>query len=224
MALNLSKGDVKVIKKESGQAVTNLTVGVTWGKINKLGSVPAKMGGLRNLFGAVSSAVGALEAVDLDLSIVTVDKNGNFLEDCAFYTPGKAAFGGAIRHSGDDRQGDDEDDGLDNERIQFQGLKVATQTQVQTAYIILNSYTHQKFDQIPYIRLGIYDGLYGLKDKASRLMEFDLTNDKTFVGTESLILAKLNKTSSGWELSAIGKATGDRSIQDIKRRIQTERI
>lgn len=222
MALNLSKGDKAVVKKESGQSVTNLTVGVTWGKINKLGSVPSKLGGLRNLFSAASAAVGALESVDLDLSIVTTDAQGNFLEECAFYS--KTPFGGAIKHSGDDRQGDDEDDGLDNERIQFQGLKVATGTKVQNAYIILNSYSHQKFDQIPYIRLGIYDGLYGLRDKAARLMEFDLTNDKTFAGNESLILAKLVKTSAGWELEAIGKATADRSIQEIKRRITAERI
>lgn len=220
--LNLSKGDKVVVRKESGQSVTNLTVGVTWGKINKLGDIPgAKDKGLiGKLFGKAAQVTGQLEAVDLDLTILTVDSSGNFLEECAFYS--KTPFGGAIAHSGDDREGDDEDDGLDNERIKFQGLKVATQTQVQTAYIVLNSYSHQQFDQIPYIRLGIYDGLYGLRDKAARIMEFDLTNDKTFVGNESLILARLDKTSAGWEITALGQATNDRSISEIKRRIANQ--
>lgn len=216
--LNLSKGDKVVIKKESGQSVTNLTVGANWGKIPALPKTG--VGFFDKLAGKVTAAAG--QAVDLDLSIVTTNASGRFLEECAFYS--KSPFNGAILHSGDDRSGDDSDDGFYNERIQFKGLTVATQTQVQNAYIILNSYSHHKFDQIPYIRLGIYDGLYRLSDKASRLMEFDLTNDKTFVGAESLILAKLTKTSAGWELSAIGKATDDRSIAEIKQRIQREHL
>lgn len=220
MALNLSKGDKAVVKKESGQAVTNLTVGATWGKIDRTAKVKTGFGFADKLLNRAKSAAGVYEDVDLDLTIATFNKEKQLTGECAFYS--KDLFNGAIRHSGDDRGGDEEDDNLDNERIQFQGLKVATQTSVQSAFIILNSYSHQKFDEIPHVRLGIYDGLYGLKDKASRLFEFDLKNDKSFEGAEAVILARLDKTSAGWELTAIGKPTNDMSIRQITDRIKRE--
>lgn len=220
MALNLSKGEKVVIKKESGQSVTNLTVGTSWGKIDRTPTVKTGIGFADRLLNRAKSAAGVYEDVDLDLTIVTFDKAGNVAGECAFYS--KNLFSGAILHSGDDRGGDEEDDGLDNERIQFQGLKVATQTNVQSAFIILNSYSHQKFDEIPHVRLGIYDGLYGLKDKASRLFEFDVKNDKSFEGAEGVILARLDKSAAGWELTTIGKATNDTSIRQIIDRIKKE--
>lgn len=227
MALNLSKGQKTVVKKSSGQAVTNLTVGVSWAKINRLGNLPvSEKGFLGRMFSKASNsaakATGQLEDVDLDLTIATFDASGNAVGECAFYA--KTLFDGAIVHSGDDRGGDDEDDGLDNERIKFQGLKVATQTSVQSAFIILNSYSHQKFDEIPHIRLAIYDGLFGLTDKAPRLLEFDLKNDKSFNGAEAVILARLDKTAGGWELTAIGQPTSDQSIRAIVSRIKSEHL
>lgn len=222
MALNLSKNDKVVVKKESGQSVLNLTVGAAWGKIDRSAKIKTGIGFADRLLNRAKSSAGMLESVDLDLTIVTFDAAGNELEECAFYS--KTPFGGLIKHSGDDRGGDDEDDGLDNERIQFQGLKIATQTKVQSAFIILNSYSHQKFDEIPFVRLGIYDGLYGLADKAARLLEFDLTHEKQFDGSEALILARLDKSSAGWELTAIGQATSDTSIREIKSRIKREHL
>lgn len=220
--LNLSKGQTATVQKETGGAVTNLTVGANWGKINRMPVPKTGLGFLDKLVGKASTAAGTLEAVDLDLTVVTFDAAGNKLEECAFYN--KRAHDGIIAHSGDDREGDSEDDGLDNERIQIQGLKLATQTKAQSAFIILNSYSHQKFDEIPYIRLAIYDGLFGLSDKAPRLMEFNLTNEKQFAGNESLILARLDKTSGGWALKAIGEATADRDIRSIVNRIKANHL
>lgn len=220
--LNLSKGDTVVVKKEEGGAVQNITVGVNWGKINRLPVPKTGLGFFDKLVGKAASAAGTLEDVDLDLTVVTFDSAGNKLDECAFYR--KVTHDGIITHTGDDRGGDDEDDGLDNERIKIQGLKLATQTSAQSAFIILNSYSHQKFDEIPYIRLGIYDGLYNLSDKAPRLMEFNLTNDKQFAGKEGLILARLDKTSAGWTLKAIGEATDDRSIAAIITRIKQNHL
>ncbi|AZV02091.1 hypothetical protein Arno162_51 [Pectobacterium phage Arno162] len=220
MAIKLSKGDKSVVKKETGAPVQNLTVGVNWGKITAVQKIGLSF--VDKMIGKASAAVGAMQAVDLDLTIVTFDKSGNKLAECAFYN--KKPFNGYISHSGDDRKGDDEDDGLDNERIQFRGLDVATKTSVQSAFIVLNSYSRQKFDQIPYINLAIYDGLFGLADKAPRLMTFDLTNDSAFKGSEGLILARLDKSAQGWELKAIGQPTDDGSIAALVRRIEREHL
>lgn len=218
MTLLLNKGQSATVRKENGQPVMDITIGANWGKIDTLtGNVKTGVGFLDKVIGKASSAVGAKEAVDLDLSVLTFDAQGNLVDRC--YFGNQRPRGDVLVHTGDDRQGDDEDDGLDNERIQLRGLKLA-QTTARTAVIILNNFTQQPFEKIPYIRLGIYDGLYGLRDKAARLMGFDLTEDKRFTGAKALILAKLVKTAQGWELFTIGEPTTDSSILDMQRRIQ----
>lgn len=222
MTLILNKGQQTTVRKENGGApVMNITVGVSWGKINRMSVPKTGVGFFDKLVGKAGAVAGTLEDVDLDLSILMFDARGQLVDECAFYH--KQALNQSVLHSGDDRGGDAEDDGLDNERIQFKGLEVA-KTNVASAFIVLNSYTHQKFDEIPHIRLGLYDGLYGLRDKAARLQEFDLTNDKMFVGAEAVILARLDKTPGGWAITAIGQPTADSSIAALRTRIQSEHI
>lgn len=213
--LILNKGQQTRIANEAGTPIMNITVGCNWGKISRIPSTG--LGLMDKLFGKAAQVAGQLEAVDLDLSILMYDKSGHKVEECAFYR--NKSCNGAVLHSGDDREGDDSDDGLDNERIQFKGLEVAKHP-VQTAFIILNSYTHQKFDAIPYIRLGIYDGLFSLSQKAARLQEFNLHNDKSFVGAEAVILARLDKTTKGWELTVLAEPSKDTSISAIDHRIR----
>ncbi|XAO54191.1 tellurite resistance protein terD [Yersinia phage vB_YenM_P778] len=219
MSIILSKGTQTTIKSATGTPVMNLTVGAQWGMINKMGLPEVKNGFLSKLLNKASEVTGQLEAVDLDLSIIMYDANKRKVGECAFYS--KNALNGAVLHSGDDRSGDASDDLLDNERIQFKGLEVA-KTSVQTAVVVLNSFSHQKFDEIPFIRLAIYDGLYSLSEKAPRLMEFDLTNDKSFVGAEAVVLARLDKTNSGWAVTAIADAGRESSIAALDSLIQSK--
>ncbi|MFW3388060.1 UNVERIFIED_CONTAM: hypothetical protein RF648_18870, partial [Kocuria sp. CPCC 205274] len=87
----------------------------------------------------------------------------------------------------------------------------------ETFFVILNSYRHHRFDEIPYIGFSIYDGLYGLKDKAARLMEFTLHNDSTFKGVEAAIMARVDRTNKGFTVTPIGKPTSDRDIAGLRR-------
>lgn len=218
MTMILNKGQSATIRKENGQPVMDITVGANWGKIDTLtNGLKTGVGFFDKLVGKATSAVGAKESVDLDLSVLTFDAQGQLVDRC--YFGNQRPNGDVLIHTGDDRQGDDEDDGLDNERIQIKSLKLA-QTRAQTAVIVLNNFTQQPFEKIPYIRLGIYDGLFGLRDKAPRLIGFDLTGDKRFTGAKALIMAKMVKGAQGWELVTIGEPTPDSSILELQRRIQ----
>ncbi|MCS5737104.1 TerD family protein, partial [Herbiconiux daphne] len=164
MAIILKKGEETVLVNDKGMPVLNLTVGANWGKINRLGSAP-KAGFIDRLIGNVAKVTGQLEDVDLDLSLLFFNGSKEFVEKC--YFGNKTLFGGAVSHTGDDLTGDDEVDEADNERIKFKGAVIPMT--VQTVFVVLNSYRHQNFGEIPFVGFSIYDGLYGLGDKAPRL-------------------------------------------------------
>ena len=206
----LQKNESVAVAKDDGRPVINLTVGAAWGKINALGtSKPA--GFFSKVFGAVGMEETVLESVDLDLSLLFFSKKIGFLDKCYF---GNRSLWNGVQHSGDNLEGSDVvDAGKDNERISIKGMTVPSQ--VDTIFLVLNSFRHHKFDKLPYIGVSIYDGLYGLKDKADRLMEFRIDNDKSFAGVESAIMARLDRTPKGFVLTSIGKPTKDTSLSGL---------
>jgi hypothetical protein len=116
MAINLQKGQRIDLRKESGATLTDFCVGVNWGAIETKG------------FLGLSKNV---TNVDLDLSCILVNANKQICDHLysPLYKPeilqrfglpnGKLVTKeGALRHSGDDLEGDKGgDDGLDNEII-----------------------------------------------------------------------------------------------------------
>lgn len=213
MAIILNKGEtVAVNKKDSDVPVVNLTVGAGWGKIAKMGESKAA-GFLSKLLNKVGASDVVYEDVDLDLSLVFFNSKKEVINTC--YFGNKNLWNGAIQHTGDDLVGSDESDGSDNERIKIQGIKVPAD--VSSIFVILNSYRHHRFDEIPYIGFSIYDGLYNLNDKAARLMDFRLDNDSTFKGSEAAIMARIDRTAKGFTVTPIGQPTADRDIAGLRR-------
>ncbi len=116
MAIRLEKGQRINLEKSNGSKLTDFCVGCNWGAIVSGGFLG---------FGKT------VQDVDLDLSCVMVDANGNLVdhiysplykhEFLARYgmPPGKIDSNErALHHSGDDLKGDQTgDDGLDNEII-----------------------------------------------------------------------------------------------------------
>lgn len=212
MAIILEKGKTVDVKKEdTGVPIINLTVGAGWGKIARMGTSKAA-GFLSKLIGSVASDV-VYEDVDLDLSLIIFNDKKERIETC--YFGNKRCFNGAIQHTGDDLVGTEDSDGADNERIKIQGAQIPANA--AHIFVILNSYRHHKFDEIPFIGFSIYDGLFGLNDKAARLMEFRLDNDSTFKGSEAAIMARIDRTPKGFVVTPIGKPTADRSISELQR-------
>lgn len=211
MAINLQKGQKIDLRKESGESLTNFCIGVNWGAIETTKS---------GLFGIGTKKV--VEDVDLDLSCVMLDASGNVVD--WLYSPDYNAWlsknnlplgklqssEGALRHSGDDRQGDvGGDDGLDNEVITVDLNRV--NSTIEKIYFFINIYLAQgqnfDFAQIPFAKIRMYEGTPSRVN--SVFSNFDIVTDNNFKGKRAIILAKLYKRNGEWKFDAIGDPTDD---------------
>jgi tellurium resistance protein TerZ len=219
MAINLSKGQKIDLTKSSGETLTNFCVGVNWGVIYKES---------KSFFGGVKKVA---EDVDLDLSCVLTDTEGNTVD--YIYSPAYNGFlkknnlplgklhtiDGALRHSGDDRQGDvGGDDGLDNEVITVNLAKL--DAKVDKIFFFINIYLNpgQNFDfsHIPYAKIRMYEGTPSRVNTV--FASYDITTNASFAGKGALILGKLYKRNNNWRFDAIGDPSNDRFfIETISR-------
>ncbi|BDQ27364.1 TerD family protein [Helicobacter heilmannii] len=191
MAVSLVKGQKISLKKESGEKLSAFCVGANWGALSKKG-----------WFGNTKT-----EAVDLDLS-VGLFADTKFV-DCVYY--GKQAASG-IKHSGDDRTGDvGGDDGLDNEVISI--ALDSLQPEITQLVFVLSSYTHIKFDAIPFASIRLYEGTPS--QVKSIFATYNAANDAAFAGKEAMILGKLYLHNGEWKFSAIGEPTADSKLEDL---------
>ncbi|MEY4926980.1 MAG: hypothetical protein RI894_1416 [Bacteroidota bacterium] len=197
MQLNLTKGDKLNLTKADGRALTHICVGLNWGMITK-----------KSLFGAST----AKEPVDLDASVALFDANNQFLEK--IYFGNLSSSDNAIKHSGDDTIGDDENDEFDNEVITIDLTRI--KPNVDKIVVILNSYKKQDFATIPYAHLRIYEGTPERVD--SVFAKFNIAAEAKFSGFVSMILGKLYKHKGEWKLETIGEPTKD---QDLSATIAT---
>lgn len=220
MAINLTKGQKIDLRKASGEALTNFCVGVNWGAIETLKS---------GFLGFGQKKV--VEDVDLDLSCILVDSSGQLVD--WIYSPeyngylsknnfplGKLVTkDGALRHSGDDRQGDvGGDDGLDNEIIAIDLKKV--DSGVDKIFFFLNIYLSQgqnfDFSQVPFAKIRMYEGTP--TRVASIYSNYDIVTDGSFKGKGALVLGKLYRKNGDWKFDAIGDPSDDKIfLQTIQR-------
>jgi tellurium resistance protein TerZ len=211
MSINLKKGQKIDLTKSSGESLSNFCVGVNWGAFEV-----AKPGFL----GFGSKMV--VEDCDLDLSCVMTDTGGEMVD--ALYSPeyngwlrknnfplGKLeSLDKALRHSGDDRQGDvGGDDGLDNEVISVDLNRV--DTRVDKIYFFLNIYLNEgqsyDFSDIPFAKIRMYEGTPSKVQSVHAT--FDVVTDSTFKEKKALILGKLYRKNGQWKFDAMGDSTND---------------
>lgn len=210
MAITLTKGQKIDLRKDSGEVLTNFCVGVNWGAIETI---------KKGLFGSKK----IIEDVDLDLSCILTDGSGNLVD--YIYSPAYNAFlqrnnlplgklttnDGALKHSGDDRQGDTGgDDGLDNEIITIDLNRV--NSSIEKIFFFINIYLNQgqnfDFSQIPYAKIRMYEGTSTRVIKVHS--SFDITTDSTYTNKRALIMGKLYKRNGEWKFDAIGDPTDDK--------------
>lgn len=159
-------------------------------------------------------------SVDLDSSILVFDENKNLI-DKVYY--GNLSSGdGAIRHSGDDREGDKfGNDGLDNEVITINFKRLTA----RAAYLvsILNNYTQQRFGSIPNIELRIYTNESGKKnDVGDVIASYKLDNNKEYDKCKAIVLGHFYKHNGVWKFSVDGEGTTDSSISEMAKGIAKE--
>lgn len=213
MAINLVKGQKIDLRKKTrsgattGETLTEFCVGVNWGAIEKR----------QKRFWGGEKIVK--QAVDLDLSCIILFKEKDTFDHLYSpeynpqqlakigFPPGKLiSRDGSLKHSGDDLTGDlDGDDGLDNEIITVNLLKVHPDaTQI---YFFLNNVGPEDFQQIPFAKIRMYEGTPS--HVKSVFATFDIVSDAAYLGKRALIMGKLYKRNGEWKFSAIGDATDD---------------
>jgi tellurium resistance protein TerZ len=212
MAINLTKGQKIDLRKSTGEALTNFCVGVNWGAIETM--KPGFLG-----FGQKK----VVEDVDLDLSCILVDSSGELVD--WIYSPEYNGFlsknnfplgklttkEGALRHSGDDRQGDvGGDDGLDNEIITVDLNRV--DSKVDKIFFFLNIYLNQgqnfDFSHVPFAKIRMYEGTPTRVNNV--YSNYDIVTDNTYKGKGALVLGKLYKRNNEWKFDAIGDSSDDK--------------
>lgn len=186
--LDLTKGMSLDLSKTEN--IEKIFVGANWGKIKKGGFLG---------FGT------ELIKVDLDISAVALDEQDNTVE-WVYY--GRKS-GNGISLDKDDRDGDDEDDGADNETLTVELSKL--NPKVTKIYFCLVSFLGQEFREIPFATMKMYDKNH--KDLAG--IAFDIPNTPECHKSTSIIFAVLEKKPEGWIYRAICKSTNCSSIEAV---------
>jgi tellurium resistance protein len=215
MAINLTKGQKINLKKDNGSTLQQFCVGCNWGAIRQKGG----------FLGLGTKTVD----VDLDLSCVMLDANGNLVDH--IYSPLYrkdllARFGlppgklqsndGALRHTGDDLKGDtDGDDGLDNEIITVDLPRVSPQ--VDQIFFFLNNVGKEDFSLIPYAAIRMYEGTPQRVNTV--FAKYDVAAEPQFAGKRAQIMGKLYRRNGEWKFAAIGDAYEDGFLAETIARI-----
>ena len=235
MAINLEKGQRINLEKSNGSKLTSFCVGCNWGAIETTSykEVVISEGflgfGRKTEMRAVKSEVD----VDVDLSCVMADENGEFVD--ALYSPlykpeflaryglprGKeVSLDGALKSAGDDTEGDKGgDDGLDNEIISVDLSRVSQET--SQIFFFLNIYSPKTIDfqKIPYAAIRMYEGT---PTKVNEVFaKYDVAKESQFAGKRALVMGKLYRRNGEWKFAAIGDAFNDDDLCQTLQRILT---
>ena len=205
MAIDLVKGQRIDLRKKTGSTLTKFCVGVNWGAIETPGG----------FLGLGKKTID----VDLDLSSILINSKNELVDH--IYSPlykvellgkfglpkGKlTSLDGALRHSGDDREGDKGgDDGLDNEIITVDLEKL--NKDITQIFFFLNNVGKEDFAQIPYAKIRMYEGTSTQVKEV--FASYNVSAEAQYSSKRALIMGKLYKKENDWRFNAIGDATDD---------------
>ncbi|MGQ0623343.1 MAG: TerD family protein [Sporichthyaceae bacterium] len=175
--VSLKKGERVSLVKTGAPALSTLTLGLGWD--------PATAG----------------KSIDLDASVIAFDAAGADLEICYFMN--LVAFGGAIKHSGDNLTGDGDGD---DEQIQIDLTRLPAN--VHTLVATINSFRGHKFTEIRGAFARLCDARSG-----AELVRFDLTESAPNTG---VLMCAISRAAAGtWEMRALGTFHDGRSGKNM---------
>ncbi len=190
MGISLTKQQTISLEK-AGQGLTRIFMGLGWDVAQ-----PKKRGFL-GLGGG-----GAPVSIDLDASCVAFAPGGRHLE--TVYFGQLTGIGGAVKHGGDNLTG--AGDG-DDERIYVDLNRVPDG--VQTLLFTVNSFRGQTFDQVENAFCRVVDLSGSGEDEIARL---NLSEQGSHTG---MVMVKVARGGSGWQLTAIGDKLDGRTAKDL---------
>lgn len=187
--ITLKKGNTISLIKDNGNSLDFVRVGVNWGAIRK-----------RVFFNMIPMTTN----VDLDASLSAFDTEMNHVY--TVYYNKLSSPDGAIKHFGDDLEGDlHGDDGLDNEII-WVDLK-SINKDVKQIFLYLNSYSQQNFSKIPFSEINIYS-------QNECLANFNLSASDEYANYVSMLMGRLVLKNDRWEFEVIGTPIAAKDISE----------
>ncbi|WP_457033507.1 TerD family protein [Kitasatospora sp. P5_F3] len=186
MSVNLGKGEGISLRKSDGGALSVVRMGLGW-------QAAARKGFLAKLMA---------REIDLDASAVLFAA-GHQLVDTVYFN-NLTSKDGSVRHTGDNlvggavKGGDDESILVDLQRVP---------TQVEQIVFTVNSFTGQTFE-------AVQDAFCRLVDESNgqELARYTLTGGGPYTAQ---IMAKVQRTATGWQMTAIGAPATGRTFKDL---------
>ncbi len=185
--VSLAKGQSVSLEKRSGEALSNVTMGLGW-------DVKQKKGFFANLLG------GDGGDIDLDASCLLFNVNREAVD--AVWFRQLRSEDGSIVHTGDNRTG--AGDGDDEQIIvDLKGVPESVNTLVFT----VNSFQGDTFDRIENAYCRLVDNATG-----QEIARYDLSGSGSHTAQ---VMAKLTRNGGGWTMTAIGEITSGRTFHDM---------
>jgi len=194
--MNLAKGNTLNLAKGAAATLPIFKLGASWDKKGK------------KLFGIFG---GKHKSVDLDLCSFAV-ADGKIVKECSFQNKNA----GYMVSSGDDRSGGGSED-KDNEIITLDMSKVPAN--IDAIIMIINSFSGEKFDEIDYAKIRVYEGQDNVPTKVH--CSYNVASDPSFIGGRTLIIGSIFRNGDGWDFKAIGEMRSYQYIRDFKREVES---
>ncbi|QKV93747.1 TerD family protein [Streptomyces sp. NA02950] len=193
MTVNLSKGQQISLSKSDGEALGVVRMGLGW-------QAARRKGLLGRLIGA--------RDIDLDASaLLFIDRK---MADVVFFQHLRSDDG-SVRHDGDNlvggagQGGDDESVIVDLQRVP---------PKVNQIVFTVNSFTGQKFQEVQNAFCRLVD-----ENTDQELARYTLTGGGQYT---AMIMAKVFRSDSGWQMAAIGAPSHGRTFEDLLPDIVTQ--
>ncbi|MFT5894053.1 MAG: tellurium resistance protein TerZ [bacterium] len=188
MSISLAKGQTVSLEKDSG--LSKVFMGCGWDPAQ-----PKKKGFFASLLGG-----GAADDIDLDASVIVFDADKKQL-DVVWFQQLKSKDG-SINHSGDNLTGEGEGDD-ETIYVDLKALNSAAKYLVFT----VNSFRGQTFDEVENAFARLVD-----QSKNAEICRYTLTEKGRNTG---VVMASMEKTGSGWQLTAHGTPSNGQTAADL---------
>ncbi|MFF9347856.1 TerD family protein [Streptomyces sp. NPDC014734] len=185
MSVDLSKGQRISLAKSGGGELTVVRMGLGWKAAPRKGFL------------------ARLTAREIDLDASAILFAGGQAQDVVFFQH-LTSDDGAVRHTGDNlvggagQGGDDESIVVDLHRVP---------AHVDQIVFTVNSFTGQTFEEVENAFCRLVDETTG-----QELARYTLTGGGRHTAQ---IMAKVTRSGSGWQMTAIGAAANGRTFQDL---------
>ncbi|WP_316525826.1 TerD family protein [Kitasatospora brasiliensis] len=187
MSVSLAKGQKISLEKPGGGQLSLVRMGLGWKAAERKGFL-AKL-------------LAAGREIDLDASAVLFAQGRPV--DVVFFQH-LNSNDGSVRHSGDNLVGG-AGDATDDESITVDLTTVAAE--VDQILFTVNSFTGQTFQEVEAAFCRLVDETTG-----TELARYTLTGGGPYTAQ---IMAKVQRTATGWQMTAIGQPASGRTFQDL---------